>query len=72
MREGAFNAGIPRNDQRDFQKMCLTLLYRWGSPAYAEAVTNISLPDILTFNTSSSAGFLNGRQLADDVIDTWS
>ena len=33
-------------------------------------VTNVLLPDILTFNTSSSAGFLNGRRLADDVIDT--
>ena len=27
------------------------------------------LPDILTFDTSSSEGFLNGRRLADDVID---
>ena len=27
------------------------------------------LPDILTFDTSSSAGFLNGRKPADDVID---
>jgi hypothetical protein len=27
------------------------------------------LPDILTFDTSKSAGFLNGRRLADDVID---
>jgi hypothetical protein len=28
-----------------------------------------SLPDILTFDTSSSDGFPNGRQLDDDVID---
>jgi hypothetical protein len=27
------------------------------------------LPDVLTFDTSMSAGFLNGRRLADDVID---
>jgi hypothetical protein len=27
------------------------------------------LPDILTYDTSSPAGFLNGRQLPDDVID---
>jgi len=26
-------------------------------------------PDILTYDTSSSAGFLNGRQFSDDVID---
>src|SRR6266545_4911949 len=66
----AFNAGIPRNDQRDFhQDEFDTLVALGNTPAYAEAVTNILLPDILTFNTSSSAGFLNGRRLADDVID---
>ena len=27
------------------------------------------MPDILTFDYSSSAGFLNGRRLQDDVID---
>ena len=67
----AFNAGIPRHDQRDFhQDVYNTLIALGNTPAYAEAVTNILLPDILTFNTSSSAGFLNGRGLADDVIDT--
>jgi Domain of unknown function (DUF4331) len=67
----AFNAGIPRHDQRDFhQDVFDTLIALGNTPAYAEAVTNILLPDILTFNTSSSAGFLNGRRLADDVIDT--
>ena len=67
----AFNAGIPRHDQRDFHKDVYdTLISLGNTPAYAEAVTNILLPDILTFDTSSSAGFLNGRQLADDVIDT--
>jgi Domain of unknown function (DUF4331) len=37
--------------------------------AHADAITNILLPDILTYNYSSSAGFLNGRKLTDDVID---
>ena len=37
--------------------------------AHADAITNILLPDILTYNYNSSAGFLNGRKLADDVID---
>lgn len=44
-----------------------------GSPytqAQAEAITGILLPDVLTVDTSSPAGFLNGRQPADDVIDT--
>lgn len=66
----AFNAGIPSHDQRDFhQDVFDTLVALGNTSAYAEAVTNILLPDILTFDTSSSAGFLNGRRLADDVID---
>ena len=32
-------------------------------------LANILLPDILTVDTSSSAGFLNGRRPSDDVID---
>lgn len=39
------------------------------SPAQAEGIAKILLPDILTFDNSSSAGFLNGRKLQDDVID---
>jgi len=35
----------------------------------AAAIANILLPDVLTFDYSSSAGFLNGRRLQDDVID---
>jgi hypothetical protein len=37
--------------------------------AQADTIAKILLPDILTFDYSSSAGFLNGRKLADDVID---
>ncbi|MEL6890383.1 MAG: DUF4331 family protein [Actinomycetota bacterium] len=40
-----------------------------SSQANADALTPILLPDILTFDTSNPAGFLNGRGLADDVID---
>ncbi len=32
-------------------------------------MADILLPDILTVDFSSNAGFLNGRQLVDDVID---
>jgi hypothetical protein len=32
-------------------------------------LADVLLPDILTFDTSKSAGFLNGRRPADDVID---
>jgi Domain of unknown function (DUF4331) len=43
-----------------------------GTPYTAEqaaGITNVLLPDILTVDTSSSAGFLNGRQPSNDVID---
>ncbi len=67
----AFNAGKPVHDQRDFHKDVYdTLIALGNAPAYAEAVTNILLPDILTVDTSNPGGFLNGRRLADDVIDT--
>jgi hypothetical protein len=35
----------------------------------ALAIAEILLPDVLTFDYSSTAGFLNGRRLQDDVID---
>ncbi len=40
-----------------------------GDPAFAAMLTMVLLPDVLTFDQSSSAGFLNGRKLDDDVID---
>ena len=38
--------------------------------AKISGLADFLLPDILTFDTSSSAGFPNGRRLNDDVIDT--
>jgi hypothetical protein len=35
----------------------------------ATAIAEILLPDILAYDYTSPAGFLNGRKLADDVID---
>ena len=67
----AFNAGNPKNDQRDFRGEVvdtLEIFYGAGSQT-AQDLADILLPDILTIKTSSSAGFLNGRRLADDVID---
>ena len=37
--------------------------------ASINGLADILLPDILTFDTSSDAGFLNGRRPSDDVID---
>jgi hypothetical protein len=35
----------------------------------AKAITSVLLPDVLTVDTASAAGFLNGRQPSNDVID---
>jgi hypothetical protein len=51
-----FNESLPQKDKRQFSEF-------FGDFAA------VLLPDILTVDTTSSAGFLNGRQLADDVID---
>ncbi len=44
-----------------------------GQPDYtvaqAEGLADVLLPDVLTYDTSNPATFLNGRALADDVID---
>ncbi len=63
-----FNAGDPVNDWRDFGASFVATLQQLGA-ADPEGLAHVLLPDILTYDTSSSAGFLNGRQLPDDVID---
>lgn len=69
-KKDAFNFGIPRHDQRDFRGDVVgTLVALGNSEATANALADVLLPDILTFNTASSAGFLNGRALPNDVID---
>ena len=35
----------------------------------ATDLAGVVLPDVMPFNTTSTAGFLNGRRLEDDVID---
>ena len=66
----AFNQGEPVDDAAVFSnEVMASLLALSGDAALANALTGVLLPDILTFDTSSSAGFLNGRQLSDDVID---
>jgi len=39
------------------------------TPAQITGIANVLLPDVLTFQVGNSAGFLNGRKLADDVIN---
>ena len=66
-----FNKTKPRLDRKRFRsevKDTLLLFYDSGDPT-VDDLTKVLLPDILTVDTSSSAGFLNGRKLQDDVID---
>jgi hypothetical protein len=63
-RRNAFNAGLPRNDVRDFQAdMLSTLTSFYGRPrntsanpplTSADGIANFLLPDILTFNTTTA------------------
>lgn len=76
----AYNATTPANDvaafSTEFQNSLLFLSGLDGSgytADEAEFITSLLLPDVLTLDTTSDAGFttgpLNGRQLAEDVID---
>jgi hypothetical protein len=66
----AFNDGDPADDQEDFRDIVLDTLMSLGNDAMtANALADVLLPDILTFDTSNAGGFLNGRRLEDDVID---
>ena len=63
-----FNEGDPVNDWRDFGASFVSTLQSLGA-ADPVALAHVLLPDLLTYDTSSAAGFLNGRRLSDDVID---
>ena len=79
--KNTYNHGIPSNDQAQFRpeivdtlKTLYSLNDKAGdNPADDAAKINqladVLLPDILTFDTKSSKGFLNGRRPSDDVID---
>ncbi|HLX57904.1 MAG TPA: DUF4331 family protein [Ktedonobacteraceae bacterium] len=65
-----FNTTQPAQMRALFGQSFENTLKSFGyDDAHADAITNILLPDILTYDYSSSAGFLNGRKLTDDVID---
>ena len=69
-RKDEFNRSQPELDQilfgSDVEDKITELS---GDRSYAQVVTGILLPDVLTFDQTSTDGFLNGRQLANDVID---
>jgi hypothetical protein len=68
--KNTFNQIDPPQDRAQFLNSFVTTLASFGySNEKATAIAQILLPDILTFDYSSSEGFLNGRKLTDDVID---
>lgn len=68
--KNSFNVSPPVRDLQDFgQNVRQTLLALGNSSERANTLTNILLPDLLTFETGNASGFLNGRRLNDDVID---
>ncbi len=65
-RKDDFNNGDPTTDVANFDAELRTAISGLGGDPELAAIL---LPDVLTFDTSNPAGFLNGRGLADDVID---
>lgn len=70
----------PRDDRSSMKDTTVAVLNAFGAvldnagaPAYTTAqknvIANILLPDTLTIKLGSKLGFLNGRRLADDVIN---
>jgi hypothetical protein len=76
-----FNATQPKNDQARWRPEIvdtLQILYSLNDGSGDDksddakkiaGLADILLPDILTFDTAKRDGFLNGRQLPNDVID---
>ncbi|GAC1461377.1 MAG: hypothetical protein PVSMB2_23480 [Ktedonobacteraceae bacterium] len=68
--KNVFNSIDPPQDRPLFEASFQKTLKSFGySSEQADAIADILLPDILTYDYTSSAGYLNGRGLADDVID---
>ena len=76
--KNVYNTSHPSDDVANFTGAVITALQAYssldseGAYAYdqAAALAGVLLPDVITYDTSTSAvGPLNGRTLADDVID---
>jgi Domain of unknown function (DUF4331) len=68
--KNTFNRIEPTRDRELYEASFIGTLESFGHAASeAKAIAEILLPDILTYDSKSSAGFLNGRRLQDDVID---
>lgn len=79
--KNTYNASEPKDDRAKYRGEVvdtLTTLFSLNDAAgddtsddrkTIDTLAGILLPDVLTFDTASPKGFLNGRRLADDVID---
>ena len=70
--KNAFNSTLPKNDQSLYRDNVVNTLKALGgyTDEQAGGLADVLLPDVLTYDTSTAAaGPLNGRALADDVID---
>ena len=66
----AFNSGIPMTDRFNFMDTVAGTLNEFNNPPETVmSLTQLLLPDVNTFDTTSTMGFPNGRQLLNDVID---
>jgi hypothetical protein len=77
----SYNEARPRNDQANYRAEVVDTLQTLHSlndgagddtsddAGKISGLADTLLPDVLTFDTGKSEGFLNGRRLADDVID---
>ena len=70
-RKDEFNGAMPSNDPTGFGADVQASIesLNGGDVTLAATLTGILLPDVLTIDVSDASGFLNGRGLADDVID---
>jgi len=75
--EDAYNSTRPQGDVYKYSdQVKQNLLFLSGldgsgyTDAEAQGITEILLPDVLTVDLASADGYLNGRGLADDVMDT--
>jgi hypothetical protein len=69
-RKDEFNSGQPDTDRAQFGDQVKAVLILLGNDDQtADQLTQVILPDLLTFDTARADGFPNGRRLADDVID---
>lgn len=63
----AYNQAAPAGDEATYTDEVVAVLTAFGHPS-PSALADVLMPDIQPIDVTSGAGFLNGRQLADDVI----